>query len=155
MKISQLAIDRLSKIKWLENVGKKPTNLDVITVTWEVFLEKLSGPEWESLTLDASNEITGLLASKFSTEYQHWNFLVRDAKKILEREIIPAISHHKLPTIVIDNIRWDLINYLMEDTYKDKLKGTLFFEKLIVIYEAGNMPCGWEGQPSSGKFIIY
>jgi hypothetical protein len=47
------------------------------------------------------------------------------------------------------------MHYLIEDAYKTKLKGELFFEKLITIYEKGYIPCGWSGEWPEGNLIVY
>lgn len=156
MKISRYAAERLLKIKWLENLGREPTELNAIAASSrEFFLDRLNSTEWENTTLDAGNEITGLLAAKYPKEYQYWNALVREAKKIIEHEVIPIVSLSTPPKTVMNNIRWDSINFLMEDAYKAKLSGRLFFADLIVIYEAGHMPCSWEGKWPNGKLVIY
>lgn len=158
MKISRLAVSRLQKVKWFVNVGKA-TNLQKIkkVANESDFVKHITSIDWENATIEAGNEITGYLAKKHSREYQEWNSLVREAKDIINKEIIPLmkIVDGIDANIILDNVKWDLVNYLMEDAYKEYLKGDLFFEFLLEIYEDGHIPCGWEGKWPSGKFVIF
>ncbi|NCH73392.1 hypothetical protein [Cronobacter dublinensis] len=157
MKISQSAVDYLQGIEWFKNLGQPSTLSNVVQLPSEsAFLRSLEGNEWENLTLEAGNEITGCLAKKHSNEYQKWNPLVKDAKKIIETVIIPKI---KFPNVgggvLLDSFKWDIVNYLIEDTYKPLLRGPFFFAYILEVYEAGHMPCGWSGAWPSGKLVIY
>lgn len=82
---------------------------------------------------------------------------MREAKDIINKEIIPLIKivDGIDANIILDNVKWDLVNYLTEDAYKEYLKGDLFFEFLLEIYEDGHIPCGWEGKWPSGKLVIF
>ena len=57
--------------------------------------------------------------------------------------------------MVINNIKCDFVNYLLEDAYKDKLKFNLFFDELVNVYESGHIPCGWDGEWPEGNLVIY
>lgn len=158
MKISRSAVTRLQKIKWFVNVGKKTSFQNIRQVVNESeFMKQITSIDWENTTLEAGNEITGYLAKKNSTEYQEWNALVREAKGIVDAEIIPVINvTNKInEEIIFDNVKWDLVNFLMEDVYRKYLKHDHFFESLIEFYENGHIPCGWEGKWPSGRLIIY
>jgi hypothetical protein len=157
MKISQLAIDRLNKINWFVNLGVATTLPSVIQAhSLSLFIKGLNSDEWENATLEAGNEITGYLAKKHTNKYQCWNSLVKEAKKIVENDIIPKITFPEFEkTSMIENLKWDLVNYLLEDAYSSLLQEPFFFGGLINIYEAGHMPCGWSGTWPAGKLVIY
>ncbi|MCU5771731.1 hypothetical protein N5923_08845 [Erwiniaceae bacterium BAC15a-03b] len=157
MKISRSAVDRLLKINWFINIGKVSVLNNIKQVANESdFIKEITSADWEDATLEAGNEITGYLAKKHTNDYQQWNVLVREAKKIIDAEVIPIVKDKGVSeNIILENIKWDLVNFLMEDAYKRFLKGNLFFESLIVIYEDGHIPCGWEGTWPLGKLIIY
>jgi hypothetical protein len=53
-----------------------------------------------------------------------------------------------------ENLKWNLVNYLLEDAYSNFLQEP-FFDGLINVYEAGHMPCGWSGTWPAGKLVIY
>ncbi|MCX3311049.1 hypothetical protein ORN12_18995 [Pantoea vagans] len=158
MKISRIAVSRLKKIKWFFNVGKKSHLKNLRQVANESeFRKHMTSVDWENTTLEAGNEITGYLAKKHNREYQEWNILVREAKGIIDAEIIPLIklTNNVSEEIIFDNVKWDLVNFLMEDVYKEYFKHEHFFELLIEVYEYGHIPCGWEGKWPSGRLIIY
>ncbi|KTS28522.1 hypothetical protein [Pantoea stewartii] len=158
MKISRLAISRLKKVKWFVNVGKASSLQNIRHVTNESdFIKHITSIEWENATIEAGNEITGYLAKKYTKEYQEWNSLVREAKDIISKEIIPLMKtiNGIEENVILDNVKWDLVNFLMEDYYKEYLKGDLFFASLIEVYEDGHIPCGLEGKWPSGKLVIY
>ncbi|WP_261643484.1 hypothetical protein [Erwinia mallotivora] len=52
-------------------------------------------------------------------------------------------------------IEWDIVHYLVEDAYKDKLKSDLLFFELLYFYESGYIPCGWNGEWPSGQLIVF
>ena len=157
MKISPLAIDRLTKINWFFNLGVATTLPGVIQVqSLSLFIKGLNSDEWESATLEAGNEITGYLAKKHTNNYQYWNSLVKEAKKVVENDIIPKIIFPESEkSSMIENLKWDLVNYLLEDAYGSLLREPFFFDGLINVYEAGHMPCGWSGTWPAGKLVIY
>ncbi|MBG6244496.1 hypothetical protein CS369_06220 [Candidatus Symbiopectobacterium sp. 'North America'] len=157
MKISRLAVDRLMNIQWFDHVGKPALLSSIRQVKNDSdFIEHIDSVKWENTTLEAGNEITGLLAIKYSDLYHNWNPLVKEAKKILDGEIIPSIKSDLIShEIILNNVKWDLVNYLMEDVYKDKLKFDLFFYGLITVYESGHIPCGWDGEWPKGNLVIY
>ena len=157
MKISQLAIDRLNKINWFVNLGMATTLPGVIqTKSLSLFIKGLKSDEWESATLEAGNEITGFLAKKHTSKYQYWNSLVKDAKKVVENDIIPKITFPESEKgTVTENLKWDLVNFLLEDAYSSLLQEPFFFDGLISVHEAGHMPCGCSGTWPAGKLVIY
>lgn len=157
MKISQLAIDRLNKINWFVNLGMATTLPGVIqTKSLSLFIKGLKSDEWESFTLEAGNEITGFLAKKHTGKYQYWNSLVKDAKKVVENDIIPKITFPESEIVTMtESLKWDLMNFLLEDAYSSLLQEPFFFDGLISVYEAGHMPCGWSGTWPAGKLVIY
>ncbi|MGG7522993.1 hypothetical protein ACQ3G4_16590 [bacterium BS0013] len=157
MKISPLAIERLRKINWFVNFGVAMTLPGVIQAqSLSLFIKGLNSDEWESATLEAGNEITGHLAKKHTSKYQCWNSLVKEAKKVVENDIIPKITFPECEKgSMTENLKWDLVNYLLEDAYSSLLQEPFFFDGLINAYEAGHMPCGWSGTWPAGKLIIY
>jgi len=158
MEISRTAVDRLQNIPWFVNIGRGGYLNDIKNITAESdFISHITSAHWEDVTLQASNVITGYLEKRQSSKYQCFNGLVRKAKEIIDIEIMPIIKN---PTtldddILINNVKWDLVSFLAEETYKAYLPNERFFERLTVIYENGHIPCGWEGQWPSGRLVIY
>ncbi|EOI3445999.1 hypothetical protein ACMSWW_004062 [Cronobacter turicensis] len=157
MKINQAAIEKLLRINWLQNAGK---HLDIAgTVRIENiidFEDSLHSEEWENTSLEARNNITGFLAKNHSSAFLEWNKLADIAADIIENKIIPQIPIvAESQEMLLSNIKWDLLNYLLEDAYGSYLNKPFFFGNLINIYEKGHIPCGWDGQWPRGNLIIY
>ncbi|MBT8500051.1 hypothetical protein DH20_11500 [Pantoea agglomerans] len=158
MEISRTAVDRLQNIPWFVNIGRGGYLNDIKKITAEsYFISHITSVDWEDVTLQAGNAINGYLSKRQSLKYHYWNGLVRKAKEIIDIEIIPIIKN---PTtldddILINNVKWDLVSFLAEETYKAYLPNERFFKRLTVIYENGHIPCGWEGQWPFGRLVIY
>lgn len=107
-------------------------------------------------TREAVNKVTGYLAKKHTNKYQYWNSLVKEAKNVVENDIIQQIIFPESEkSSMIESLKWDLVNYLLEDAYSSLLREPFFFNGLINVYEAGYMPCGWSGIWPAGKLVIY
>ncbi|MFG1175847.1 hypothetical protein AAFN90_20105 [Erwiniaceae bacterium CAU 1747] len=158
MKISKLATERLLNINWLSDIGNKISVSDVIlAMSLNEAENYFSDPEWESVTLEESNEISGYLATKYTTIFQDWNDVAKEAKLFFTNDIKPKIPHLNDfdNTLLHQCIEWDVIHYLIEDFYSEKLKAPLFFNKLVSIYESGHIPCGWVGSWPKGQLVVY
>lgn len=158
MKISKLATERLLNINWLSGVGNKISVSDVIlAMSLNEAENYLSDPEWENVTLEESNEISGYLATKHTTIFQGWNDVAKEAKLFFTNDIKPKIPHLNSfdNTLLHQCIEWDVIHYLIEDFYSEKLKAPLFFNKLVSIYESGHIPCGLVGSWPKGQLVVY
>ncbi|AFI89110.1 hypothetical protein EXT68_19640 [Pectobacterium parmentieri] len=157
MKISDCAKKRLKDIDWFANVSAAYDSAFYRVVNVNDFISSITSNEWENTTLEARNEITGFLARKHTVIYQEWNKLTREASGFVDESIIPLIP--KINGVDMDvifvNLKWDLVGYLVEDAYKDKLRSALFFNELTFIYERGHIPCGWDGVWPNGNLVIY
>ncbi|KML65704.1 hypothetical protein [Pectobacterium peruviense] len=158
MKISNDAVDRLLKIDWFANVGNQCLipNVKVAASLNEANFS-LSSPDWENVTLEESNEISGYLAVKYTVIFQYWNDLAQEAKSFLKGKLLKQIPHLNGfdNVLLLQCIEWDVVSYLIEGAYKDKIKKPLFFDSLIHIYESGHIPCGWDGVWPNGKLVVY
>lgn len=158
MKISNLATGRLLKIKWLSAVGNHISMLNVMFAKSLNEAENyLSASEWENATLEGANEISAFLANKHPTSFQEWNEVAKEAKLFFLNEIKPKVIHLNgfNNTLLLQCFEWDVIHYLIEDFYSEKLKSPLFFHSLISIYESGHFPCGWFGNWPKGQLVMY
>ena len=157
MTISELAVKRLLKIQWFKNIGHKTSLCNVRqVVNKNDFIDKISSIEWENTTLEARNKITGYLSKRYTREFQEWNVTATAASNIIDNEIVPIMEREIFrDSIVLDSLKWDLMAFLMENSCRKYLKGELFFDCLISVYESGHFPCGWEGKWPQGQLIIY
>lgn len=153
MQIPAAAIARLLGIDWFANIGKPATLAGVRQVRHGELGSSLTSDAWEATTLEARNAITARLARLHPSRYQAWNELAGQAKTAL-RPI-----WQKLPVALADDaaladLQWILHAYLMEAAYREALVPPLFFDSLIQVYEAGHIPCGWDGEWPCGQLVI-
>lgn len=162
MLIEKEIIDRVCSIDWFSNCGNLKEINSNINIVEEVNVKKAikhsQSRYWEEITLEARNTLTEFLALNASDKYKEWNKLVRESKGIMEELLVPkivqSINQHGLPLEILDNVKWDVINAIMEHTYKlEKEPG--FFLELLKVYESGNFPCGWRGSWPDGKLIVF
>ncbi|MEI7232017.1 hypothetical protein [Pectobacterium carotovorum] len=157
MSISDFAKKRLEGINWFSRVSQEYNDSFYRVVSFDDFILSIQSDEWEDATLEARNEITGFLAKRHTIIYQEWNKLAEEARGFVENIIIPSVPNIDGVDMkmIFTNMKWDLVNYLLEDSYKDKLKQSLFFNELVSVYEHGHIPCGWDGMWPNGNLVIY
>ncbi len=82
---------------------------------------------------------------------------------MVKKNILPEIKENIMDNAnnfklnaseIISQIEWDMLMIIMSYTYYDYMKPT-FYEKILKIYENGNIPCGWKGTYPNSKIIIY
>lgn len=161
MRLNYAIITRLKGIEWFCNCGEKIDHIDInfplrYVDSWEEAREQCESQEWESFTLEARNNLTSFLHNKFPREYLEWNKLVKEAKKILEAEILPKILEKNealnLTDVIIDCVKWDLVNIILEASYSKCGKIPIFYIELLKVYETGNFPCGID---KSNTLVVY
>ena len=153
MQIPAAAIERLLRIDWFANIGKPASLAGVRQIEQGDLGSSLASDAWEATTLEARNAITERLARLHPIKYQAWNELAGQAKTALQP------LWQKLPVALADNatladLQWILHAYLMEAAYREVLLQPLFFDSLIQVYEAGHIPCGWDGEWPNGQLVI-
>lgn len=155
--LSGFAKNRLKSINWFNCVNQEYNVAFYRVVDFDEFIHSIQSHEWEDSTLEARNEITSFLAIKHSALYQNWNGLVKEASDFVDNVIISSVKDIAGADmdIIYINMKWDLVNYLIEDAYKEKLKKPLFFNELVFVYERGHIPCGWDGVWPNGNLVIY
>lgn len=151
-------MDRVLNINWFSEIGKQWITSENINANSLIDAEAyLASPEWESVTLEESNKISGYLSIKDSIIFQEWNGLIKEAKLFFQKDVLRGVPHiNNFDNRLLHQcMEWDVVHYLVEEAYKEKLKRPFFFNELINIYESGHMPCGWAGKRPGGKLIIY
>lgn len=153
MQIPAAAIERLLRIDWFANIGKPASLADVRQIDQGELGSSLASDAWEATTLEARNAITGRLARLHPGQYQAWNKLAGQAKIAL-RPLWPTLPVARADNAALADLQWILHAYLMEAAYREALVAPLFFDSLIEVYEAGYIPCGWDGQWPNGQLVI-
>ena len=155
---------RLKTINWFENCGK-PLDLNLSMSLnrvgcWEQAIEKCQTFEWENVTLEARNQLTVWLHFNDKANYQNWNKIV-DAHKsttlnsLIAEHIIPFQLNHNLDATFVHCVQWDILGALMENSFLKSGHHAFFFLDLLIVYEAGHFPCGWEGEFPNGSLLVY
>ncbi len=163
MQINQDILDRIKQINWFSNCGQAlQTEIQMEykgVSSWADAKQDYQSTAWENTTLEARNELTSFLHRKYRDQYSKWNLLAQEAKGFLDTEVMPKIElyreENKLDEEFIANVSWDIVNVIMESTYGICSNRPVFFLELLKVYEAGNFPCGWDGEWPNGKLIVY
>ncbi len=104
--------------------------------------------------------LTEFLNSRYPNKYAEWNKIVNEAKGYIESSLSDKLwsyeEKYNLGNSFIDCVKWDVLHAIMEFAYSDCKTIPHFFLDLILVYENGNFPCGWEGHyPENGKLVVY
>jgi hypothetical protein len=160
-------IAKIGLYDWGKSCGKPlpcPEDVDCRAAeTWHEACQLSGRSMWENAELEARNQLTVFLALSFPEEDRQWNDVTDDARvgfvdNELPMKLRVALRRHGLqpvPKSIVDSVQWNILAAIMEDAYGD-LNPPRFFTKLLPIYEAGHLPCGWEGgEYPEGRLIIY
>lgn len=161
--IDKQIFDRITTFKLFSNCGNPvPANIkfDILQVsTWEEAKRNYSDSVWEDTTLEARNELTSFLHSKYMNDYRDWNKVTDEGKAFLESTIKPILIDVKdangLDKVFVDSVMWDLLGAIIEFYYGKCKNRPEFFLDLLKVYESGNFPCGWIGEWPKGKLVIF
>ena len=183
LEINLELIEELKNIKWLENIGRKieiaelypmkkeivfhmnkvekkvfPISIKTIN-SYDNFIQSLKSIEWENTTLEIENLLTVYLNDKYNKEYQEWNKIVKIATEYYENDIKSTINLNNIlkedKETIIQDIRWNIMGILLENSYANLKKESYFKYVIFEIYKNGHIPCGWEGEFPNGKLLIY
>ena len=165
MELDKQFVDKLTRIEWFINCGKDISceyGLKVKSV--DEAIENIVKAQWENIILDNRGDLTAQLSMRSikgeGKEYQEWNKLVREIKEGCMPDLEMAWNE-KLSTLnlnkseVMADIRFNVLTLIMVNAYKDIVPITQFWNKLLAIYEAGYLPCGWKGKKADGKFMLF
>jgi hypothetical protein len=156
--------ERVRRIGWFSQVGKPLTiNLTIPVVqvaNWAEAVKSCQYTGWENAQLEAQNQLTMWLHNHDRAHYQHWNEFVSKYKQevvtpLTETVLLPYHQRHSLDVAVVQSVQWDVLGALMENTYLTSGHSSFFFLELLCIYEAGHLPCGWQGEWPVGKLLVY
>ena len=154
---------RITTIQWFVNCEKNdPLVLRIPAKrvsSWTEAAHFFFGQAWDDLLQDAANEITSYLADKHSNEYHgHWNRIADAVRTFVNDVVRPSIpAFHYDPSMEREfrgRIGWSIGFAILESHY-EKCRPPLFFRELLAVYEAGHLPCGWEGKWPRGTLLYY
>jgi len=152
----------LRRVAWFSNVGRStPLILPFpyrFVASASVAKREIERPEWEDWTLERRNDLTTFLHDRFPNRDADWNRIAKSTREVIENDIAPValpVLVKALPgsAVAADAMRWDLAGALMEAAYA-ACQPPLFFTHLIVAYEAGHLPVGWD-EDGEGTLLVY
>lgn len=161
MNLSKEFIDNMLNCPWLQMCGQKEKlDFAVEYLNSEEKVQKsINSTKWENLCLDQMGDFTAYLSRNYREEYnKNWNEKVRMIKK----EYIPRISNdiervllnNKLSFDILDDVKMNILSLFMLEYYSDYYTSE-FYNKMLIIYMKGHLPCGWSGKYPTGKFKVY
>lgn len=121
--------------------------------------KNINSIKWENLCLERRGDFTEYLLKNHKAKYnKYWNVEVRMIKekyisKISEKIGI-ALQDNDLSIDVLDDIKMNILSIFMLEYYSEYYSSE-FYNKMLEIYLAGHLPCGWSGKYPDGKFIVY
>jgi len=155
---------RVKAIDWFVNCGK-PTALDLTmnieqVKTWNQAMKSCKSLKWETVELEAQNQLTLWLHLHDHGEYQKWNKVVDAHKKAVinplkKNKIEPFQTKAGLNVSLVHSVQWDVLGALMENSYMNSGHSVFFFFELLLVYESGHFPCGWKGRWPKGNLIVF
>ena len=155
---------RVKSINWFAHCGERfslDLSMESKPVTnWSQAIEFRKDSVWENVELEAQNQLTGWLHVNDHANYQKWNEIVVSHKNavvnpLTDTILIPFQSKHGLDIVLVHSVQWDILGALMENSYLSSGHRAFFFLELLMIYEAGHFPCGWDGEWPHGKLWVY
>lgn len=157
----------MSAIKWFVHCGMEPP-VDLPFRIQQapdvgVAIEAALDPSWQDAGTAAQGELTGYLAK---TDYDvygtSWNRLAHASRDKMQREIMPAVTDGLArisAEVLSDAVLLDLNRIAIQSAFRKRFKRTPdFYQRLLVVYERGHLPCGWVGDLDSwpeGELVVY
>lgn len=153
---------RLAGVPWFSAVGASSELVDTrggLLRRAESLREAaalVSSAEWEAMTADAGARLTGSLHQRCIDDFQQWNEIPVQVKGLLGGTVAPAARHAAvawgIELVLVDCASWDVLNAVMEETFAP-CEPPQFFSELLAIYEAGHLPCYWDGAWPAGVLV--
>ena len=158
MKLAQDIYPALERVPWLSTMGQEPYPQFEFLVTYVPSLEAASGSlhseTWADARTEAQGDLTGYLSKHHYDSYGgHWNNLAKQSSALVEKsvsmQLAAALRQVGLPAEMHQVILVDVNRAALEISYRRRFPSVpFFFERLLRLYEAGRLPCGWNGSLS-------
>ena len=158
----------LERIPWFSAIGMSQRPMVDFAITYLDSRDGLVGSFtshlWADAKTEAQGDLTGYLSKHHYNAYGgYWNILARQSRTLVEKaaraKIEEGLVKNGLPVDFLQPILVDLNRAALEIAYRNKYsKVPIFFERLLRLYEAGRLPCGWNGSMAdwpAGNVIAY
>lgn len=161
MTLEKEFVESILNCQWLQRCGQIDSlGFEVEYLNNKKVVEKnINSVKWENICLDKKGDFTTYLFKNHKAEYnKYWNDEVETIKeqylsKITEK-VNMALINSGLSVDILDDISMNLLSIFMLEYYSEYYSCD-FYNKMLKIYLAGHLPCGWIGEYPDGKFIVY
>jgi len=160
MIIEKEFVETILNCQWLQRCGQIDNlGFDVEYLSSKRDAEKnISATKWENICLERKGEFTTYLLKNYKAVCKYWNEEVRVIKeqyisKISEKVNI-SLMNNDFSVDILDDIKMNILSIFMLEYYLEYYSSD-FYNKMLKIYLAGHLPCGWIGEYPNGKFIVY
>lgn len=145
--------DRLEEIDWFAQCGR-PLQLRISMPVRQVMepeaLRTSLAPGWVDANMRASEDVEAAVRA-FSQRIWAavWSPLTSAALPYVREQLLPAMRQARerrglsFPSEPAGTVH--LLNAIREDVFNEVALPHRLFTELLDVYEAGHMPCGWEG----------
>jgi hypothetical protein len=151
-------VQELKEAQWFRCAGVNDTETVEILSSWYEAVESCSSPEWEELSLEATNQYCERLAQRSPERFKKWNDIASELRPVVQKLVgekaARVIEENDLPEIFIDTVNWDILGLLMEAEFADVLSPG-WYTGQAYWYLNGHFPCGWRGTYPKGKLVVF
>jgi hypothetical protein len=153
-------LTQLRDAAWFSAVGRPDvaTGAAVLLSTWDEAVHACASLEWQDAKIELSNRIGNLVRNASTERFQHWNEVVRSVKPLVMTLVADRTAFvtaaFKLPQVFLQSVQWDILHSCIEREYLDVCPAG-FYSEWARWYVKGHFPCGWSGELTSGRPIIY
>ncbi len=151
----------LETINWFGNVGEhmegKNLGLRIKTVsTQDEMVRNSTSVDWGNFILYAKNRLSWHMKSFHPSRSKGWNDVAREAHiwyGTYDALIAEAAMERGISTTILPYCKAIWVSYYLEQYYYSKVSMEVptHFNKMIAIFLAGHIPCGWEGTMPENK----
>jgi hypothetical protein len=167
-KLDRTILDRLDEIPWLERCGiveAVPAAFETCQVTsWEE-VAAVSTDEWYRSKQERYNDVSRAVAAERRDLFDGpwWNVIATGARDELDARLTERLVKtfhadrmspffNRIPGIV----KGDNLFAIVEASWAAfGCKVPSFWRDLFTLYEAGHLPCGWDGGQYPNGFLVY
>ena len=154
-------IAKVLNCQWLQRCGEiESLGFDVEYLNSKRDVEKMiNSIKWENMCLDRMGDFTTYLLKNHKDEYnRYWNDEIRLIKEryisVISDKVNQALLINDLSVDLLDDIKMNILSIFMLEYYSEYYSSD-FYNKMMIIYLTGHLPCGWIGEYPNGKFIVY
>lgn len=165
MELNAEVVQSLLTCDWLKNCGQAPEEIEGVQclfVTDKAQIEKnFKSIKWENICMYACNDVTSHLFLNHPEVYHKvWNSLVDDVEELIFPKtmgtVMKRLEELGQLTVAKGCIEMDIINMALINSYAAAgYCKSPFYERMLRIYRAGRLPCGWGGKYPKGTFQVY